>query len=107
MFQRLWNSDVRELLSGVLNVPLDVLADDGLFVVAGDVVPLDAVLVEVVEHGHARLAALAVVGLTLAGAAGLGPIVEAAVGVGRSELGLVGGPALKQRNVLMTCKQSG
>ena len=71
---------------------LDILADDGLFVVAGDVVPLDAVLVEVVEHGHARLAALAVVGLTLAGAAGLGPIVEGAVRVGWGELSLVGGP---------------
>ena len=32
-----------------------VLADDGLLVVAADVVPLDAVPVEVVEDGHARL----------------------------------------------------
>ena len=44
---------------------LDVLADDGLLVVAADVVPLDAVAVEVVEHGHARLSSLAVVRLPL------------------------------------------
>ena len=42
---------------------LHVLADDGLLVVAGDVVPLDAVVVEVVEHGQAELVALAVVRL--------------------------------------------
>jgi len=36
-----------------------VLADEGLFVVAGDVVPLHAVAVEVVEHGEARLVILA------------------------------------------------
>ena len=52
---------------------LDVLADDGLLVGAGDVVPLDAVAVEVVEHGKAglglaALAGLAVVGLADAGA---------------------------------------
>ena len=36
-----------------------VLADEGLFVVAGDVVPLHAVAVEVVEHGEARLVVIA------------------------------------------------
>ena len=36
-----------------------VLADEGLFVVTGDVVPLHAVAVEVVEHGEARLVVLA------------------------------------------------
>ena len=45
-----------------------VLADEGLGVVAGDVVPLDAVVVDVVEHTHAGLHApvnveLGVVGL--------------------------------------------
>jgi hypothetical protein len=32
-----------------------VLADEGLGVVAGNVVPLDPVVVDVVEHAHARL----------------------------------------------------
>jgi len=42
------------------------LADDGLVVVAGDVVPLDAVVVEVVENPQALLApSLAVVWLCL------------------------------------------
>ena len=45
------------------------LADGGLGVVAGYVVELDAVVVEVVEDGQAELVALAVVGL---GAAGTG-----------------------------------
>jgi len=40
-----------------------VLADDGLFVVAGDVVPLDAVVVEVVENRQAVLVPLSVVWL--------------------------------------------
>ena len=64
----LGDPEVGEVLPGELDVSLDVLADDGLLVGAGDVVPLDAVAVEVVEHGHARLGlaalgALAVVGL--------------------------------------------
>ena len=36
-----------------------VLTDEGLFVVTGDVVPLHAVTVEVVEHGEAGLVVLA------------------------------------------------
>jgi hypothetical protein len=40
---------------------------------AADVVPDDAVLVELVEDGHAVLVALAVVGLRAAGASGSGP----------------------------------
>jgi hypothetical protein len=87
----LGDPDVGELLAGVVDVALHVFADDGLLVVAGDVVPLDAVAVEVVEHGHARLAALAVVGLADAGASGVRPVVEL-VRVGGSELDLVGGP---------------
>lgn len=39
------------------------LADDWLLVVAGDVVEPDAVRVEVVEHRHAELVPLPVVGL--------------------------------------------
>ncbi len=38
----------------------NVFTDDWLFVLAGDIVPLDPVSIEVVEHGHAgfRLTAL-------------------------------------------------
>ena len=49
---------------------LDVLADDGLLVLAGHVVPFDAVAVEIVQDGHAGLGLatllhlLTVVGLT-------------------------------------------
>ena len=49
-------------------MPLDVLADDGLLVGAANIVPLDAVAVEVVEHGQAGLLALATVGLAATGA---------------------------------------
>ena len=45
------------------------LADDRLLVVAGDVVEPDAVRVEVVEHRHAELVPLPVVGLRPARAA--------------------------------------
>ena len=40
-----------------------LLADDGLAVVAGDVVEPHPVVVEVVEHAHAELVALPVVRL--------------------------------------------
>lgn len=65
---------------------LGVLADDGLFVVAGDVVPRDAVVVDVVEDGQARFARLVdvefgVVGLTQLLVSGGGPrVVVPAVG---------------------------
>ena len=65
MFDNLGDPDVGEGLPGEVEVTLDVLADDGLLVVAADVVPLDAVSVEVVENGHARLSSLAVVRLPL------------------------------------------
>ena len=48
MFDNLGDPDVGEGLPGEVEVTLDVLADDGLLVVAADVVPLDAVSVEVV-----------------------------------------------------------
>ena len=48
------------------------LADDRLLVVAGDVVEPDAVRVEVVEHRHAELVPLPVVGLRPARAAQYG-----------------------------------
>lgn len=65
---------------------LRVLADHGLLVVAGDVVPRDAVVVHVVEHAHARLGRavdveLCVVGLADLLVPGLRPrVVAPAVG---------------------------
>ena len=52
-----------EGLFGVSDVALHVLADDGLLVLAGHVVPLDAVAVEVVEDGQARLGVAAILNL--------------------------------------------
>ena len=51
----LGDSDVGEGLPGEGEMTLHILADDGLLVVAGHVVPLDPVPVEVVQHRHARL----------------------------------------------------
>ena len=45
---------------------VSLLADDGLAVVAGDVVEPHPVVVEVVEHSHAELVTLPVVGLSAA-----------------------------------------
>ena len=42
-------------MSGKVEMSLNVLADDGLLVVAGDVVPFDSVSVEIVQYSHARL----------------------------------------------------
>jgi len=91
--------DLGELSPGELEVALDVLADDGLLVVAGNVVPLDTVSVEVVQdcHERLRLASLLVlfpvVWLSARGlvSSGTGPIVESIAVCGR-ETGLVGGP---------------
>ena len=49
------DADIGEGLSGKLEMALHVLADDRLLVVAPDVVPLDPVPVEVVQHCHAGL----------------------------------------------------
>ena len=43
------------MLPGVGEVAVHVLADDGLLVVTGHVVPLDAVSVEIVEDGETGL----------------------------------------------------
>lgn len=65
---------------------LGVFTHDGFLVVAGDVVPCDAVVVYVVENAHARLVGavdveFSVVGLTLLLVAGLRPwVVAPAVG---------------------------
>ena len=47
--------DLREGLPGELEMALHILADDGFLMVTPDIVPLDAVAVEVVQHSHARL----------------------------------------------------
>ena len=49
------DSDVGECPLGKVDVSGDVLANDGLGVVAGHVVPLDPVPVKVVQHSQARL----------------------------------------------------
>jgi hypothetical protein len=49
----LGDPDVGEGLPGEGEMTLYVLADDGLLVVAGHVVPLDPVTIEVVQHRHA------------------------------------------------------
>jgi hypothetical protein len=75
---------------------LVVFADEGLAVVASDVVPVDAVAVEVVEKGQAVLRSsvlqlFPVVGLGSADSAGLAPVVLHTVGGGGKLLQL-GGP---------------
>jgi hypothetical protein len=74
---------------------LGVFAHEGLEVVAGDVVPLEAVVVEVVEDGKARLVValggLTVVGLRLVEAAGAGPVAGVAL-AGGADLGARAGP---------------
>ena len=63
--------------------------------VAGDVVPLEAVVVEVVEDGKAglvvALGGLTVVGLRLVEAAGAGPVAGVAL-AGGADLGAGAGP---------------
>jgi len=72
-----------------------VLADERLEVVARDVVPLDTVLVEVVEDGQAGLVVplrgFPVVRLSLAVAASGAPVTGVPLG-GRSDLGSGSGP---------------
>lgn len=84
--------------SHVVEELIAVLADEGLLVVAGDVMPGDAVAIHVVQHGETGLVRsvdvkLCVVGLTDLLVPGLAPGIEAeTVGnlVGRSHL-LAGG----------------
>jgi len=51
------------------------LADDGFSVVAGDIVVLDTIVVEIVEDGQTELVAFSVVGLGSVGSTGVGPSV--------------------------------
>lgn len=63
-------TDARVSTGDIIEEFLVILAHDGLLVVAGDVVPCDAVVVHVVKYTQARLGGavdveLGVVGLTL------------------------------------------
>lgn len=62
---------------------IGVLADEGLDVMAGDVVPLDAIVIEVIQNGEATLVIalrrLAIIGLGLIVATGLRPIASVAL----------------------------
>ncbi len=49
------NVDVAESLAGKVKVTLGILTDDGLLMMASNVVPFDSVSVEVVENGQASL----------------------------------------------------
>lgn len=72
---------------------LAVLADEWFLVVAGHIVPLDAVVVKVVEDGEAGLTLVifAVVWLRAAVTAGVGPVTQSAL-IGGWDLGFGAGP---------------
>jgi len=90
--------DVSVTAAGEGEEGLGVLTHPGLDVVAGDVVPDNTVVVEVVEDSHAGLVVtvlseLTVVRLALAGAAGAGPVSSPSLGgVGGGDTGLAAGP---------------
>jgi len=56
-----------ELASGPCEQVVCILAHEGFLVVAGDIVPFDAILVDVVEDTHARLAGLVNIELCVVG----------------------------------------
>lgn len=90
------NSDVRVGVSDVLEQSIVFLAHKRLAMVAGYVVPVNAIVVKVVEHGQtvlvgAALLQLTVVGLRLADATVGRPIVLVAIG-GRGEFLQLSGP---------------
>jgi len=93
-------SNVGEGLSGKVEVSLYILTDDWLLMMAGNIVPLDPVPIEVVEHGQAGLSVTVLLDLFSVvrlsawrvESSGEGPVVEAAGRVGGTESGLVSGP---------------
>jgi len=95
------------VLSGKGKKFLGVLADPGLDVVAGYVMPHHSVLVEVVQDGDARLISsvfseFAVIWLGPATAAGVGPVsppASSAVGGGNAGAGAGPEPAVHQRGL--------
>lgn len=84
----------------VVQQKVAVFADERLFVVAGNIVPFDTILVDVVEDAHARFGGavdveLGVIGLRTAGVALVAPGLVAPVGrrpVGGGHLGVGVGP---------------
>lgn len=88
--------DVRVCVAHVLQKGIVLFAHPRLAVVAGDVVPVDAVVIELIQHGQAVLVGAALLQFTVvwlrdAQAATLGPIVLQTVGGWRQFLQL-GGP---------------
>lgn len=80
-------------VTGILQQGVVLLAHPRLAVVAGHIVPVHAIIVEVIEDGQARLLGaallqLSVVGLGQTDAAALGPIVLLTVGGWRELLQL-------------------
>lgn len=61
------DSDVGAYEADVLQEGIVLLADPGLLVVAGDVVPVDAVVVELVENGQAVLGGAVLEGFSVVG----------------------------------------
>jgi len=90
--------DISVAAAGEGEEGLGVFAHPGLDVVAGNVVPYNTVVVEVVEDGHAGLVVtvlgeLAVIGLTLPRTTGGGPVTSPSLGgVGGGDTGLAAGP---------------
>lgn len=79
------------LLGDEVEEVIVVLAHHGLFVVAGNIVPLDAVVVDVVQHPHARLRSLVDVELGVVWLGNLGVSSLAPGLVPPAWWGLVGG----------------
>lgn len=96
----LLKNNARVFTPNVVQQKFAVLTDEGLFVVASDIVPFDSILVDVVEDAHARLGGhvdveLGVVGLRAAGVALVAPGLVSPVGwglVGGGHLGVGVGP---------------
>lgn len=81
------NTQIGICVPDVLQQGIVLLADPGLAVMASDIVPMDSVVVEVIEHCqtsffHSSLLHFTVIGLRLANASVLGPIVLLAIGSG-------------------------
>jgi len=72
--------DIGEGLSREGKMTLDILADDGLLMVTGHIVPLDSIAVKVIEHRHTRLGLSAQLGLLPVVGLGLGAGAESSGG---------------------------
>jgi len=81
----------------VFRYQCSALADDGLGVVAGDIVELDSVIVEVVEDSQARLITFSVVRLSSASSSSVGPL--------NIVVGSAGGPADPATSHIASCPE--